>query len=85
MDWKEGAKWFVVIVAASGVSAVITMVLENHFKGTARNEARAEVDRVMSAAVERFQTQLTQQNAIARKQPSFAVPIKESGTSVIIG
>jgi hypothetical protein len=67
MDWKEGAKWLGVLVAAGAISAVIELIIENHFKGIARAEARTEVDRVVSAALERM----------AATQAQARVPIRE--------
>lgn len=57
MDWKEAAKWVGILVAAGLISAVIEVFIEERIRGTARAEARAEVDRVVSAALEQIRAQ----------------------------
>jgi hypothetical protein len=82
MDWKEAAKWLGILVAAGAISAVIELVIENHFRGVARAEARVEVDRVVSAAVERMQAQQTQ----AVKQPVILVDQpRQEGKFTVMG
>ena len=57
MDWKEAAKWVGILVAAGLISAVIEVLIEERIRGTARAESRAEVDRVVSAALEQIRAQ----------------------------
>jgi len=69
MDLKEAAKWVGILVAAGLISTAIELVLEWRVFGpasqaTARAEARAEVDRIMTAALKQTQT----------KAPALSVP-----------
>jgi hypothetical protein len=61
MDWKEGAKWVGILVFAGVISAGIEIALQNWLTGqakaAAKTEARAEVDRVMTAALQQMNTQ----------------------------
>jgi hypothetical protein len=87
MDWKEAAKWIGVLVAAGAISAVVEILLENHFKSTARAEARVEVDKIMTAALAQAQaTAPTYPKAasaagpvIDKRQPNYVLPQKEVG------
>lgn len=61
MDWKEGAKWFIIIVGA-GVAGELVMLLINKSvtlkaEAVAKETARAEVERVIEAAVAQLQNQ----------------------------
>ncbi len=79
MEWKEGAKWFVIIVGA-GVAGEVVMMLINRTvtakaEAVARETARAEVQNVISSAVAQLQAQQIQ----AKSPPVYVAPQKESG------
>ncbi len=70
MDWKEAAKWIGILVAAGLISTAIELMLEWRVFGpaaqaAARADARAEVDRIMTAAIKKAQ---------ARSAPMVAPP-----------
>ena len=64
MDWKEGAKWLALLVGAGLITAVIEVVIENQISGTAKTaarvEARAEVQRTITAAIQQSSIQQQQ-------------------------
>jgi hypothetical protein len=77
MDWKEGAKWFIVIVGA-GVAGELVMLLINRTvtvkaEAVARETARTEVERVIQSAVAQLQAQQT------IKPPTYIAPQKDQG------
>jgi hypothetical protein len=83
MDWKEGAKWLGILVAAGAISAVIELLIENHFRGVARSEARIEVDRVVSAAIERMAAQQQLVRAPIREPVIIDQPRQEGKFTVM--
>lgn len=58
MDWKEAAKWFGLIVVAGVAGEAVWLIISGQLKATAatvaRAEARTEVDRVITAAVQQL-------------------------------
>ena len=81
MEWKEAAKWIGILVAAGLVSTAIELLVEWKFTtpavvNVARAEARAEVDRVMTAAVQRAQARTA---PVANNEPKYVQPQQQSG------
>lgn len=78
MDWKEAAKWIGILVAAGLVSTAIELFIEWKLTtpavvSVARAEARAEVDRVMTAAVKQAQART------APNEPKYVPSQQQNG------
>jgi hypothetical protein len=61
------------------VNATVEVAIEDRIKGTVRAEARAEVDRVVTATVQQMHTQQAQV-----RPPVYVEPQKQSGYTVNI-
>jgi len=80
MDWKEAAKWIGILVAAGLISTTIELILEWKVFGpaataNARAEARAEVDRIMSAAIKQSQARVPPAPSVS---PKYTPPQSEA-------
>jgi hypothetical protein len=90
MDWKEGAKWIAVIALGGVLSSVLEMVITRYVKragemvitkyvtATASSVAHEEVERTLTAAVQRMQAQAprTQQVVVQPQrtiEPNYTV------------
>jgi hypothetical protein len=82
MDWHEAFKWIGILVAAGLISTAIELVLEYKVfnpqaANIARAEARAEVDRIMTAAVKQSGFR-----ASSVSEPKFVAPQNEASKLV---
>lgn len=66
MEWKEMAKWIGVIAIGGAVATVFEMVITNKIHAEATAAARAEVDRVITAAMQQLQTSRSPQLQASR-------------------
>jgi hypothetical protein len=73
MEWKEAGKWILVIAAGGVIATILEMVITNKIAVEAKAAAHAEVERVVTAAVQQLQAQ--QQP----KPPQYVQPQKQEG------
>jgi len=72
MDWKEGAKWFGILVGAGLISTVIEMALTRYVKVAATQAAHEEVERVVTAAVQQLQARPAQPRIVQQENQSLS-------------
>jgi hypothetical protein len=84
MDWKEAAKWVGILVAAGLISTAIELFIEWKLTGpavvtAARAEARAEVDRVISAALQQSHARAPVKPSSTPQPKMYTPPQTEQG------
>ena len=60
MEWREAGKWILVIAAGGVIATILEMVITNKIAVEAKAAAHAEVERVITAAVQKLQAQQQQ-------------------------
>lgn len=75
MEWKESAKWFVLMVSAGVVTAVAIQFVTRYLEQRAVLAAKAEVQKLVMAAA--AQMQASAQNPV-QEMPSHLI-LDESG------